>query len=176
MKRVLVVLVVVLALPAGAAAHVTISPPFVEDGVETEITFTVPNERPPHATVAVSITLPAGIAIVSASAPAGWSAAVAGSTVTWSGERLEGRSEIALPLRVVADVRAGTYAPAASQTYDDGATVRWKSDLSVLPATGAAAPDQRPWAAIAAAAVGLALIAGSLLLLRLLRRRSLQVG
>ena len=32
-------------------AHVTIAPPFVQDGIESTIAFQTPNERPPHATV-----------------------------------------------------------------------------------------------------------------------------
>ena len=163
MRLALAVLVAALVLPAAAAAHITIAPPFVEDGVETEISLTVPNERPPHATVAVRATIPAGVSIESAAAPEGWRATIDGSTVTWSGGRIEGRSDSTFPLRIRANVRAGTYAVAASQTYDDAATVRWTSDLSVLPATGTAAPDQRPWAAIVAAVVGIVVIAGSLL-------------
>ena len=63
MRLALAGLVAALGLPAAAAAHITIAPPFVEDGVETEISLTVPNERPPHATVAVRATMPAGISI-----------------------------------------------------------------------------------------------------------------
>jgi hypothetical protein len=163
-----------LALTASAAAHVTISPPFVDDGVESGISVTVPNERPAHATVAIRITMPTGISIASAGAPPGWTPRVAGSTVTWRGGRIEGGEALAFPLRVVASVRAGTYSLAARQTYDDRASVRWTADLSVLPATGTAAPDQRPWTAVAAAAVGLVVISGSLIVLRRLRRRSLQ--
>ncbi len=170
MRRFLAVVAAALLLPAGAAAHVTISPPFVEDGVETDISVTVPNERPPHATVAVAVSVPSGLSIVTAGAPRGWTRVVDGSTVTWSGGRLVARDELALPLRVLARTRAGTTSLAARQTYDDGASVRWTADLSVLPATGTAAPSERPWAAIAAALVGVVVIGGSLLFMRLLRR------
>ncbi len=174
MRIALALLAAALALPAGAAAHVTFSPPFVESGVATEIAVVVPNERPPHATVAVRAAMPAGISIESAPAPPGWNARVDGSTVTWSEGRVEGRGEVEFSLRIQADGRPGTTSVAASQTYDDGAVVRWKSDLSVLPASGDAPANERPWGAIAAAAVGIGVITGSLLLLRFLRRRSLQ--
>ena len=170
MRRAFLLLAAALALPATAAAHVTIAPPFVDAGVATEISMTVPNERPPHATVSLEATMPAGISIVSAGAPAGWTAAVDGSTVTWSGGRITGRTEVAFPVLVEAVVPAGTYGVAARQRYDDGAEVRWTSDLSVLPASGEPAPDQRPWSAIVAAIVGLTIIGGSLLVLRKLRR------
>jgi len=169
-----VVAAIVLVGPAAAAAHVTVSPPFVEDGVETEIAFATPNERPPHATINVRATAPPGISVVSATAPAGWQATVDGSTVTWSGGRLGGRETASFPLRVLARVRAGTYSFTSVQTYDDDATVRWKAALSVLPAAGAAAPKQHPWSAIGAALGGIAVIAGSLIGLRFLRRRPLQ--
>jgi uncharacterized protein YcnI len=166
----LLVLAAALAFPAAAASHVTIAPPFVDAGVAMEISLTVPNERPPHATVSLEATMPAGISIVSATAPAGWTETVDGSTVTWSGGRITGRTEVAFPVRIEAVVPAGTYGVAARQRYDDGAEVRWKSDLSVLPASGDAAPDQRPWSAIAAAIIGIVVIASSLLILRRLRR------
>jgi len=166
----LLLLAAALAMPGAAAAHVTIAPPFVEAGSPTEISMTVPNERPPHATVVLEATMPAGISVVSTTAPEGWTATVDGSTVTWSGGRITGRTEVVFPVRIEADVRAGTYGVAARQQYDDGAVVRWTSDLSVLPATGEAAPVERPWPAIVAAAVGIAVIAGSVLILRRLRR------
>jgi uncharacterized protein YcnI len=166
----LLLLAAALALPVAATAHVTIAPPFVDAGVATEISMTVPNERPPHATVALEATMPTGISIVSANAPPGWIATVDGSTVTWSGGRITGRNEVVFPVRIKAVVRAGTYGVAARQRYDDGAEVRWTSDLSVLPAPGDAAPVERPWPAIAAAIVGIVVIGGSLLVLRRLRR------
>jgi uncharacterized protein YcnI len=169
-KLTLFLLAAALAIPAAATAHVTIAPPFVDAGVATDISMAVPNERPPHATVSLEATMPTGISIVSASAPAGWTATVDGSTVTWSGGRITGRTEVVFPVRIEAVVPAGTYGVAVRQRYDDGADVRWKSDLSVLPATGDAAPDQRPWPAIAAAIVGIVVIGGSLLVLRRLRR------
>lgn len=174
MRWIVVPAVLALVMPAIVSAHVTIEPPFVEDGVESTISFATPNERPPHATTTVSVTAPPGIAVVSATAPAGWHAAVKGSTVSWTGGRLEDRATVSFPLRIRARVRAGTYAFEAAQRYDDGATVKWKSALSVLPASGSAAPKQHPWGALGAALAGVVVIAGSLVLVRVLRRRSLQ--
>jgi hypothetical protein len=170
----LVVLAVAVLLPPTAGAHIEIAPPFVEDGVETTIEFRTPNERPPHVTTRLSVTAPAGIEVVSADAPAGWRATVSGSTVTWAGGRIENRSTLGFPVRIVARVRAGTYGFGATQRYEDGATVQWKADLSVLPATGTAAPKQHPWGAVAAAVGGLLVIVLSVLLLRRFRRPPLQ--
>ena len=174
MRRTLVVTAIALIVTSAAAAHVTISPPYVENGVETEIAFQTPNERPPHATVTLAVTAPPGISVDSAAAPPGWRADVSGSTVTWSGGRLEGRESVRFPLRVTARAHAGTHSFAAVQGYDDGARVEWKSDLSVLPATGAAAPKQHPWGALVAALVGAVVIGLSLVAVRAFRRRALQ--
>jgi len=162
--------VLILALPATAAAHVTLAPPFVEDGVPTTIAFQAPNERAPHAMTMLSATAPPGVTIEDAIAPSGWKATVAGSTVTWTGGRLTGTAELDFPIRIETRVRAGTHSFAATQTYDDGGRVKWKVDLSVLPATGAAAPKQHPWGAVAAAVAGLLVVVGSVLGLRRFRK------
>jgi hypothetical protein len=161
-----------LSLPPVAAAHIVLTPGFVPDGEETQVTFEVPNERPPHATIEVVASSPAGITIVSADAPPGWLATVDGKTVTWRAGRITGRDTSRFPIRIAPRVRAGTYVFSSEQRYDDGATVRWKTNLTVLPATGAAAPKQHPWEALAASLTGIAVIAGSLLALRALRRSS----
>ena len=173
MKRALAVAAIALVIPAPATAHVTVTPSFVEAGVETELAFATPNERPPHATTEVRATAPPGVSVISASAPPGWRATVDGPTVTWSGGRLEDRTATPFPVRILARSRAGTYAFTATQSYDDGATVRWKADFTVLPAA-AAAPKQHPWGAVGAALAGIVVIAGSLIGLRFLRRRPLQ--
>lgn len=163
-----------LALPALAEAHVSVSPAFVEAGVASAIAFETPNERSPEATVELSTTAPPGIEIVSAGTPAGWTSDIRGSTVTWTGGRIEGEATVAFPVRVRARVRAGTYAFTSSQRYSDGGVVRWQASLTVLPAEGTASPRQNLTGAIVAGGVGLAVIAGTLLGVRLLRRRSLQ--
>jgi hypothetical protein len=162
--------VLLLVLPAAAGAHVTLTPAFVEDGVPTTIAFQTPNERAPHAMTALTVKAPPGITVESATAPAGWKATVSGPTVTWTGGRLTGTSELDFPIRVNTRVRAGNHTFAATQGYDDGGQVGWKVDLSVLPATGAAAPKQHPWGAVAAAVVGLLVVLLSVLGLRRFRK------
>ena len=75
---------------------------------------------------------------------------MSGSTVTWTGGRLVDRTTTAFPLespRRFAPARTASRPPRATS---DNAEVKWKADLSVLPASGAAAPKEHPWAAIAA--------------------------
>ena len=170
MKRLVLATAVALIIPAAAYAHVTIAPPFVEDGVETEISFETPNERPPNETISLSVKAPPGISIDSASSPPGWNANVSGSTVTWTGGRLVDRATTSFPVHITAKVRAGTYSFAATQTYSDNAKVKWNADLSVLPASGAAAPKEHPWTAVT---VGVVVVLTTLVGLYFFRRRSL---
>lgn len=163
---------VALVLPATAVGHIVLDPPFVQAGAEELVSLQVPNERLPQRTIEVTATAPPGVTIVSANAPPGWLATVEGSTATWRGGTISSGAVVAFPIRIVARVRAGTYSLRSAQRYDDGATVRWASDLAVLPATGAAAPAEHPWGAIAAAVAGIVLI-GSFTGLRVLRRKSL---
>jgi uncharacterized protein YcnI len=163
-----------LTLPAVAGAHVILTPSFVEDGVPTTIAFRTPNERAPHAMTTFSATAPPGITVESATAPAGWQATVSGATVTWTGGRLTGTAELDFPVRITTRVRAGYHTFAATQIYDDGGKVRWKVDVSVLPAAGAAAPRQHPWGAVAAGVVGLLVVVLSVLGLRRFRKPPLR--
>jgi uncharacterized protein DUF1775 len=153
---------------------VTITPSYVEADTTSTITFETPNERPPHATVALAIDAPPGVAFSAADPPPGWKVDVGTTRVVWSGGRIEGTRTVAFPIRVLARTRAGNETFRAAQRYDDGEEVRWPATLSVLPAVGDQAPSQHLGRAIAAAAAGILLLAGSLLVLRLLRRPKLQ--
>lgn len=163
-----------LALPASGSAHVTISPGYVEADAAATIAFETPNERPPHATVALEIDAPPGVALERLPPPRGWSVEVDTTSARWSGGRIEGTRTVRFPLRVIARTRAGNQAFRAVQRYDDGEEVRWDATLSVLPAAGTEAPSQHLGRALAAGAAGLVVLAGSLLVLRRLRRRPLQ--
>lgn len=163
-----------LALPAWAGAHVTLSPPFVEAGVETTVAFETPNERPPHATVGLVVEAPAGVSFSAVTPPKGWRLHLETTRVEWTGGRIEGARTFEFRVRVLARTRAGNQVFRAVQRYDDGEDVRWPATLSVLPAEGAAAPSQHLGRALAAAAAGLVALAGSLVVLRRLRRRPLQ--
>ena len=166
--------VLALALPANAEAHVTLSPAFVEAGVEGTILFETPNERAGRATTSLSLEAPAGIVLDEAASPPGWRLAVTDGVATWTGGRIENDAVVAFPLDVTARTDAGLQVFRAIQGYDDGQVVRWEATLTVLPAAGDEAPSQQLGRAFAAGAVGLAVIAISLLALWRVRQRSLQ--
>ncbi len=152
----------------------TISPTYVEADKKATIRFETPNERPPHATVGLVIEAPPGVAFESAPAPPGWKLELQTTRATWTGGRIEGVRTVAFPIRVLARTRAGNQTFRAVQSYDDGEQVRWPAALSVLPAAGNDAPSQHFGRALAAGAVGLLLLLGSFLVIRLLRRSPLQ--
>jgi hypothetical protein len=162
------------ALAQRAEAHVTLEPSFVEAEAETTIAFDTPNERAPHATTSLVIEAPDGVELSAGDAPEGWRLELSDGRARWTGGRIEGTRVVAFPLSVTARTRAGTVTFRAIQGYDDGESVRWDANLTVLPASGSEAPSQRFDRALAAGAVGLVVIAGSFLVLRLTRRRALQ--
>jgi Domain of unkown function (DUF1775) len=163
-----------LVAASRADAHVTVTPPFVDAGAKAAISFELPNERPPHATISLEVKAPPGVELASATPPAGWKLELTHDRARWTGGRIEGRRTVAFPLNVTARTRAGTETFKATQGYDDGESVRWDAGLAVLPASGSEAPSQHLDRALAAGAVGLLVIAASFLVLRLLRRRPLQ--
>jgi uncharacterized protein YcnI len=153
-----------LALPCAGLAHVTVLPPYLEDGQRSTLIFTAPNERPPHSVTRLTVTLPAGIELADTSAPPGWRLDLAPGKATWSGGRTApheiGQFRLAaktglVPTGVVLE---------AVQQYDDGGIVHWKIPLTILPA--AHAPKQHLGRALIAGVVGLIVIGGGLALLR----------
>ena len=95
-------------------------------------------------------------------APPGWELALDGGVATWTGGRIEGTDVVSFPLEVTARTEPGNRDFRAAQRYDDGESVRWEASLTVVPATGADAPQQQLGRAVAAGAVGLAVIGVSL--------------
>ena len=168
--------VLALSLAPLAAAHVTVSPPFVDDGVPSIVVFQTPNERPPHATTSLRLQAPAGIDLAVSDPPAGWQLSVSEGVATWTGGRIESSSVVAFPLQVTAHTNAGLQTFRAIQGYDDGETVSWNTTLTVLPASGEEAPSQHVERAVVAGTVGIGVIAVSLLVLWRIRRRPLQEG
>jgi hypothetical protein len=163
-----------LVAASRADAHVTMTPPFVDGDVRSTVSFELPNERPPHATISLEVKAPPGIELASATPPAGWKLQLEHDRARWTGGRIEGRRTVAFPLVVTARTRAGTELFRATQGYDDGESVRWDAGLTVLPAAGDEAPSQHLDRALLAGGVGLVVIVASFLALRLARRRPLQ--
>jgi periplasmic copper chaperone A len=134
------------ALPATAAAHVTLQPSTAPADGFTRLDVRVPNERDDAGTVKVDVQLPPGFAFVSYEPRPGWKVTVKREKaeepveveggfevdeevrqITWSGGRI-GPGEFVdfgLSLRMPKGEDGDKLTFKALQTYDDGDVVRW---------------------------------------------------
>jgi periplasmic copper chaperone A len=121
-----------LALPATAAAHVTLQPSSVPADGYTRLDVRVPNERDNAGTVKIDVQFPPGFESVSYEPRPGWKVKVQRdgdrvSQITWSGGRI-GPGEFVdfgLSLRMPKGEAGEKLTFKALQTYDDGQVVRW---------------------------------------------------
>lgn len=137
-----------LALPASAAAHVTLQPSEAAAGDFTVLDVRVPNESDDAATTKVDVQLPDGFIFASYQPVPGWSVAVKMeklaepvtshgeqiteqvAQVTWTadsdGAGIQPGQFVDLPISVQIPGAAGDALTfKALQTYDDGEVVRW---------------------------------------------------
>ena len=167
--RLLAVSALALTLAAPALAHVTVLPPYVEDGQRTTLVFSAPNERPPHAVVALTVTVPAGIELSPAPAPPGWLLTLSPRKATWNGGRTGPRQVGRFQLAASTRLEPASVTIRAVQRYSDGATVPWEIPLTIVPAPNP--PKQHLGPALVAGIVGLVVIGGMLGWLEVGRRR-----
>lgn len=147
MKRTFIVAGVagMLALPAGAQAHVTVQPNTAAAGGYTVENIRVPNEETSANTTKIEVKFPEGFAGISYQKVPGWKVTVKTKklttpietddgpitegvdTVTWSGGSIPPGAFQDFPLSLkMPDAKAGTELTfKAVQTYDDGEVVSW---------------------------------------------------
>jgi uncharacterized protein len=134
-----------LALPALAAAHVTVQPNEAPAKGFTVLDVRVPNEEESANTTKVAVQFPDGFAEVSFQPVPGWNVKVKKSKlaqpittdegdklteqvseVTWSGGKVAPGEFQDFPISVQVPDKAGTSLTfKANQTYDNGKVVRW---------------------------------------------------
>jgi uncharacterized protein YcnI len=136
----------VLALPAGAGAHVTLHPDSVSAGAETELVVRVPNERDNASTTKVAVQLPHGFVGAQFSHEPDWTVKVVKAKLTrpiqtddgpiseevrqivWTANATGAIPPGAFkdfPIAVLIPDRPGTLTFKALQTYSNGEVVRW---------------------------------------------------
>ncbi|MFN8224049.1 MAG: DUF1775 domain-containing protein [Gaiellales bacterium] len=159
-----------LAGAGEAGAHVVPDPAFVAARTAATITLTLPNERPGHATVGLTVRLPTGFQMLGAAAPPPWVSETTQAVAIFRGGRLEGASTAAFSLELRAGVDPGSVTFSATQRYEDGEHVDWRVPLTVVPA---AEPSKGRSARTLGAAVGafLVLAASALVVVRARRGR-----
>ena len=143
-------LAVALALPATAAAHVTLQPSTAPADGFARLDVRVPNERDDAGTVKVDVQLPPGFAFVSYEPRPGWKVTVKRvkldepieveggfevdegvGQITWTGTGPQGVIkpgefvDFGLSLRMPKGEAGDKLTFKALQTYDDGDVVRW---------------------------------------------------
>jgi uncharacterized protein YcnI len=139
-----------MALPATAAAHVTLNPRTAEPGAFTVLTVRVPNERDHKGTVKVDLRLPDGFYFLSYKKVHGWKTKLTRSRldtpvdlegfsvdqqftrVVWKGNRKKGGiirpdqfEEFPISVRVPDGTPGDALVFKAIQTYRGGEKVRW---------------------------------------------------
>jgi len=120
-----------LLLAAPAAAHVTVTPPFISFGSIQALTLTVPNERDEPMTD-LDVTAPRGFVAVEALPSRGWRTQSAGRTAMWIGGSLASGTEALFTLELQAP-KAGPVQLVVVQRYPGGEVVRWTVGLTVTP-------------------------------------------
>ena len=158
-----------LVVVATAAAHIVVSPSFLPTGGTGRLELEVPNERDETMT-SLTVTLPDGLTADSAESANGFAASVGdGSTISWTGGSIDPDVIAHFAFTGTASAPPGTLTLRATQAFADGEVQRWAIRLTIVPESGPA-PEQHPNRAIVAAAIGIVVILGSLVLVRRFRR------
>jgi uncharacterized protein YcnI len=143
--------VVALLICASAAAHPSLSPPVVQQGVSQLFTLAVPTEKEGVTTTQIEITPPEGFAIEAFVAAPGWKRAAEQSgggedvvirKATFTGGATPS-GEAAVIEFVGHATEASTYDFRVRQTYSDGTVVSWTGEpTSETPAARIEAKTQ----------------------------------
>ena len=129
----------VVAAPLAASAHVHVVPVQARAGAAAvDLVFEVPNERPSASTTSLAVALPAGLTTLDPAAVRGWTVATAADrrTVrfTATGDGIGADQTQTFAVRIGPVPAVGRLPLPVTQTYSDGAVVRWDDPV---PASGA---------------------------------------
>ena len=152
--------ILALAFPAGAAAHVELSPATATPGADVLFTVKSPNESQQPLT-GVRLTVPSNLVIEGAADTPGFTTQVvrdqAGRVVSlsWQGGHVAPGGLVLFQFAGTVPDKTGEVRLTALQTFADGSTKLWHSPVvDVRPATSAGGSD-RTARILAVVAVGL---------------------
>jgi hypothetical protein len=140
-KALVVAVLLALALPVAALAHVNVRPTLVVRGEETQLRIELPDLRPGRAPTRLDVSGP-GVEQVSSSA-----IGLSGPESRWR-------------VRVRVTTEPGPLPLLLHARYADGRTVRIGQTLTVVP-RGASAGSGPPWLLLGGIGAGLVLAAGT---------------
>ena len=161
---------VALVLAPLASAHVTVLPTFLEQGKQSKLVFTAPNERAPHSVIDLTVTFPRGVDLSAVSPPTGWQVTVVPSNARWTGGRTAPGTTTEYPIDARTDLPPGAVTVYAVQRYDDGQSVRWAIPFTIDPSSSS--PREHVGLAVIVAVVGFVVIVGGLVLIRRLKPKA----
>jgi uncharacterized protein YcnI len=163
---------VLLAVPASAFAHASVSPPTVVQAQGQLFTIAVPGEADNDKTVKVEVDFPSGFGVDSFEAEMGWARTIQSSgsgdtaeitSATWTGGSVP-TGEDAVFRFVAEPAKAGDYKFIVKQTYASGKVVEWSgaegSDtptavVHVLDSFGGSSSNTAAYIGIALGAIAL---------------------
>ena len=145
MRRALAVCVALaaaLGVPASAAAHLAVDPPFLAVAAKQRFVLTVHNDRDLPMT-GFRLTVPDGLRILGTGGGSGWNEVVEGATASWSGSTLAPDTPVTLEVDLEGlAVEPGTVELQGDQLYAaDAESVTWPVTLTIVP-EGGSAPEE----------------------------------
>jgi hypothetical protein len=134
--------VAALGVPAAAAAHLGIDPPFLAVAAKQRFVLTVHNDRDQPMT-GFRLTVPDGLRIIGTGGGSGWNETVEGAAAIFGGSTLAPNTPVDFEIDLEAvSVEPGTVELQGDQLYAaDDESVTWPVSLTIVP-EGASAPPE----------------------------------
>ena len=115
-----------LALPASASAHVEMTPSEAAAGKQVNLSFEIPHGCDGAATTSLVVQIPKGAENVKASPIKGWKAVTTPATLTWTGGPLPDDQTLAVPFKATLYGKKGeTLMFKVIQKCEGGASTAW---------------------------------------------------
>jgi uncharacterized protein YcnI len=172
-----IALVMLLAVPATAQAHVELSPDTVAPGSDALFTVKSPNESAEQALTGLRLTIPASLVVEGAADTAGFTTQVVRdqtkrvATLSWQGGSVPPGGLALFQFSASVADTAGEIRLTATQTFADGSTRLWTSPVIEVAAPASGDGSDTTARLLAGLALALAASAIAIVLVEMRRRR-----